>query len=127
MATPITITLGSLQLDAELTDSPTTKAILSALPLSGLGQRWGDEIYFSTSVQAELEPTARDILEQGELGFWPPGNAFCIFWGPTPASIGQEIRAASQVNIIGRILGDLSELSQLQSGVQATISLNEKI
>ena len=110
MAKTIRITTGEVQVEAQLNDSSTAKSIVGALPIKGRGNRWGGEIYFSIGVQAGLEEGARDVLEAGELGYWPSGNAFCIFFGPTPASEGDEIRAASAVNIIGKVSGDLSGL-----------------
>jgi hypothetical protein len=121
LAQKIKITAGSLSLEAELFDTPTANAIADALPITERANRWGEEIYFAIPVNADLEADSRDVLEAGELGFWPTGNAFCIFFGPTPASKAGEIRAASNVNIIGKIQGDLSELTNMPSGAQVTI------
>ena len=121
MPTTITITAGDVQLNAQLNDSPTASAIAAALPINGNGQRWGKEIYFEIPITAELEPDARDVLNPGELGYWPTGNAFCIFWGKTPASRSDEIRAASPVNIIGTVNGDVSLLDQVKSNTPITI------
>jgi len=106
---------------AELNDSMTGKAIYGALPIRAKGQRWGGEIYFSIGVSCELEENSREVLEEGELGYWPPGTAFCIFFGPTPASGGDEIRAASAVNIVGRMKGDLSGLWDVPDGAEVCI------
>lgn len=106
---------------ARLDDTPTAKAIFDALPIEAGAQRWGEEIYFSIGVDCALEPDSRDVLQPGELGYWPPGAAFCIFFGPTPASQGDEIRAASAVNIVGRVTADLSSLSNVQDGQQIRI------
>ena len=121
MATNITITAGDIKLNAQLNDSPTASAIAAALPINGNGQRWGKEIYFKIPITAELESDARDVLNPGELGYWPTGNAFCIFWGPTPASHTDEIRAASPVNIIGKVNGDLSLFDHIESNTPVTI------
>ena len=122
MAQNIKITAAEVQVEAELNDSPTAKSIAGAvLPIKAKGRRWGGEIYFSIPVTAELEPDGRDILEEGELGYWPSGNAFCIFFGPTPASQGDEIRAASAVNIIGKMKGDWSELWNVPDGADVLI------
>lgn len=110
MPKQIRITAGQVQVEAELNDRPTARAIADALAIKAKAQRWGGEIYFSIPVTAELEEDAREVLEPGELGYWPTGSAFCIFFGATPASQGDEIRAASAVNVIGRIKGDLSQL-----------------
>ena len=112
----IKITCGVIELTADLYDTPTAKKIYSQLPITGRTMRWGDEVYFSIPVDAEEEQNARDVLEPGELGFWPVGNAFCIFWGPTPASSGDEPRAASAVNVFGRIIGDASVLGAVSGG-----------
>jgi hypothetical protein len=116
MSVSIKITAGSVQVDAELNDSPTARVIAQALPIKGSVRRWGEEIYFSIPVQAELEPDAREVVEVGELGYWPTGSAFCLFFGPTPASRGDEIRAASAVNIIGTMKGDFAGLSTVTDG-----------
>lgn len=121
MPTQIKITAGEVQLDAELNDTATAKSIIAALPIKANGNRWGAEIYFEIPVDEGLEQGARDVLEAGELGYWPTGNAFCIFFGPTPASTGDEIRAASDVNIIGKITTDLTSLFNVPSGAEVTI------
>ena len=121
MPRSIVITAGSVTLDAELNDSATTEAIWTTLPISSPGNTWGDEIYFRIPVVAEGE-NLNEVVEFGDLAFWPPGNAFCIFFGPTPASRGNEIRAASGVEVVGRIIGDAAEFRQVPSGSMVTIS-----
>lgn len=118
----IKITAADVTLTAELYDTPTAHKIYNALPLQGSGLRWGDELYFGIPVQTELEDDARDILHIGELGYWPVGAAFCIFWGPTPASQDDEPRAAGKVNIFGRILADAALLQRVQSGTAVSVS-----
>jgi hypothetical protein len=110
-----------MEFQARLDDTPTAAAILDALPIEAPVQRWGEEIYFSIGLTCELETDSRDTLQPGELGYWPPLTAFCIFWGPTPASQGDEIRAASAVNVIGRVTSDLSSLADVQDGQQIRI------
>ncbi len=122
MSYRITVTAGSVTLEAELNDGPTAQAIWEALPITGRANTWGDEVYFAIPVQAEQEPDARADVGVGELGYWPVGNAFCIFFGPTPASDGPEPRAASPVNILGRVLGDATEFRQVGSGEKVTLS-----
>ncbi len=112
----ITITSGSLSWPAKIFDTPTGRLIKEALPLEGKASRWGEEIYFSIPVSASPEPSASEVVSMGDLGYWPAGKAFCIFFGPTPASRGNEIRAASAVNIFGRVEGDLSKLNQVKNG-----------
>jgi hypothetical protein len=121
MAQKIKITAGKIQIEAELNDSPTANAICNALPIKGKAQRWGGEIYFTIPVEAELEEDVREVLDAGELGYWPTGNAFCIFFGKTPASKKDEIRAASAVNVIGKIKGDLSGLCDVADGAEVII------
>jgi hypothetical protein len=122
MSNRITITAGSVMLEAELNDSPTARAIWEALPITGRANTWGDEVYFTIPVQAEEEPGARADVQVGELGYWPAGSAFCIFFGPTPASDGPDPRAASPVNILGRVLEDVTELRKVGSGERVTLS-----
>ncbi len=121
MAEKIVIKAGGNVFEGELNDSMTGKAIYDELPIRSNGQRWGGEIYFSIAVSCELEEASREVLEEGELGYWPPGQAFCIFFGPTPASGGDEIRAASAVNIVGRMKGDLSGLWDVPDGAEVCI------
>jgi len=117
----IVIKASGVAFEAELNDSMTGKAIYGAVPIRAKGQRWGGEIYFNIPVSCELEEDSRDVLEEGELGYWPPGTAFCIFFGPTPASGGDEIRAASAVNIVGKMKGDLSGLWDVPDGAEVCI------
>ena len=125
MPQKIDIIAENVQVEAELNDSPTAKSIVNTLPIDALVQRWGGEIYFSIPVTSKLETDSREVLQAGELGFWPTGSAFCIFFGTTPASNGDEIRAASAVNIIGKINGDLSKLWEVSSGNDIVIKLAE--
>jgi hypothetical protein len=101
----IKLTAGQVSAVALLNDSKTAQAIWEALPFRSVGNRWGDEIYFSIPVELD-EESARAVVELGDLGYWAPGTAFCIFFGPTPVSRGGEIRAASPVNVFGRLEGD---------------------
>jgi hypothetical protein len=112
----VRITAGQVSALARLNDSPTATRIWEALPIQGRGNTWGDEIYFSIPVEASLERDAREIVAVGELGYWPPGSAFCIFFGRTPASTDDRPRAASPVNIIGTLQGDASIFKAVASG-----------
>ena len=96
--------IGDVRLEAELADTPTAHAILEALPITSSGNYWGGEFYFEIPVQAGEEPGATDVLDAGAIAYWPPGRCLCLFWGPTPASEGKECRAASKVNVVGRVL-----------------------
>jgi hypothetical protein len=111
MPTNIVITAGSIRLEAELNDTFTAKAISNILPITAAANTWGDEIYFPMPITLELE-NGQEVVDLGDLGYWPPGGAFCIFYGPTPASQGDEIRPASAVTIIGKVQGDVTALKQ---------------
>ena len=107
--TQIAIRVGSLTMEAELNDTRTALQVADALPIRSGFSTWGDEIYFAIPIEAELEADARAVVEMGDLGYWPPGNAFCIFFGQTPMSQPGEIRPASAVNLIGKVIGDASQ------------------
>lgn len=121
MSHPIRIKAGTLTVKAELNDSATAQAIAAALPIRARGNRWGDEIYFRIPVSQDQAEDARAEMEVGELAYWPPGEAFCIFFGPTPASSGDEPMAASPVNPVGRVLGDATPFRQVANGAEVTI------
>ncbi len=112
----ILITAGPVSLPAELNDSPTAQQVWDALPIEGRANTWGDEIYFEIPVVARQAADARDDVAVGELGYWPPGHAFCIFFGPTPASSGPAPRAYSPVNILGRVLDDATAFRAVRDG-----------
>ena len=99
-----------------MNESPTAALIWEALPIEGEGHRWGDEIYFTIPVKAPLDDKAQEVVERGDVGYWPPGQAFCVFFGPTPVSQSDEIRAASAVNIVGTITGDLQVFKKAREG-----------
>lgn len=120
----ITITAEGLKVDASLNDSKTGQKIWDALPIEGSVNTWGDEIYFSIPVDVGLE-NAKVVVSEGDLGYWPPGNAFCIFFGTTPVSRGNEIRAASPVNIFGKIIGDPKVFKKASSGAKIIIEKGE--
>ena len=121
----VRISAGAAQVTAQLNDTETARAVISALPIRAAANTWGDEIYFGIPVEAGLE-RGQDIVDMGDLGYWPPGRAFCIFFGPTPASRGDEIRPASAVTVIGKIDGDPAIFKQVHSGAQVTIELLEE-
>ncbi len=121
----IVIQAGNLTLAAELNDSPSAEGIWKALPIEGRGRRWGDEIYFSIPVTMDLELEAHEDVAVGELGYWPPGNAFCIFFGPTPVSKGDHPRAYSPINILGKITGDATRFREVKDGELVTIRASE--
>jgi hypothetical protein len=107
--TQIAIRVGSLTMEAELNDTQTARQVADTLPIRTRFSTWGDEIYFAIPIEAALEADAREVVEMGDLGYWPPGNAFCIFFGSTPTSQAGEIRPASAVNLIGKVIGDATQ------------------
>jgi hypothetical protein len=117
----ILITAGDMQIKAQLNDSPTAQEILKMLPITSRVQLWGEEIYFPIPLEASLEPDAQQDAEVGSLGYWPVDPAFCIFFGPTPASPGTKPRAYSPVNIVGKIIQDTAPLKNVPEGAQITI------
>jgi uncharacterized protein len=116
----IRITAGTVTASARLDESRTATAIWNALPLEARAQTWGDEIYFDIGLEAEPE-SPREVVDPGDLGYWPPGQAFCIFFGRTPASRGDEIRPASAVNVVGRVDGDATVFKTVRPGARVRI------
>ena len=125
MGKTIQIKAGDTTVTAELNDTMTAQAIWDALPIMGEANRWGDEIYFSIPVGLEEEKPQK-LVAMGDLGYWPPGTALCLFFGPTPASTGNEIRPASPVNVFGRINGDATVLKGVPSGARVVIDRDTK-
>ncbi|MCL6520440.1 MAG: hypothetical protein K6T99_11480 [Armatimonadetes bacterium] len=121
----IKITAGAVQAMAELNDSATANAIWDALPIRARANNWGDEIYFGIPVNVG-EENSKEVVDLGDIAYWPPGSAFCIFFGPTPASRGSEIRPASAVNVVGKIEGDPKVFKSVRSGEQVVIEKVEE-
>jgi hypothetical protein len=117
----INIEFNNLSFEGILNDSNTSNLIWDSLPINSSVSTWGDEIYFSIPVSDD-EDNPKEVVELGDLGYWPPGNAFCIFFGLTPASSEGEIRPASPVNILGNIVGELSALKKVSSGENVKLS-----
>ncbi len=117
----IIIVAGDVSMPAELNEGPTAQQIWEALPIESTVNTWGDEIYFEIPVVVGQEPDARAEVEVGELGYWPVGRAFCIFFGPTPVSTGERPRAYSPVNILGRVLGDATQFRAVPQGTRVRI------
>ena len=121
MEKKIRIKAGNVEADAVLNDSPTAQKVWEALPIEARGNTWGDEIYFSIPVKSSLEKDAKELVEVGDLGYWPSGSAFCIFFGPTPVSRGNEVRPASAVNVIGKVSGDARVFKKVGDGAKVRI------
>ncbi len=120
MGKTIRIKASPVEAVAGLNDTEAAQAIWDALPIEGSANLWGDEIYFSIPLNLGLE-NGQEVVSVGDLGYWPPGNAFCIFFGPTPASRGDEVRPASAVTVFGRVTGDAAVFRQVASGTVVTI------
>jgi hypothetical protein len=123
----ILITCGRFSFEAELFDTNTAQMIRNELPLQGVANIWGEEIYFPVTFTAEIEDGAKEEVEVGTIAYWPPGKAFCIFFGPTPVSTSAKPRAYSPVNICGQILGPLNELRAISPGEKIKLEIVKKI
>jgi len=124
MGRKIKIISRDIECIGELMDTKTAEAIWKALPIGGRVNTWGDEIYFSIPVKMESENPS-EVVSEGDLGYWPPGKAFCIFFGPTPASKGNEIRPASPVNVFGKIIGDSKVFKKVSDNTEIKIEKAE--
>ena len=120
MGRKIRIKTSLVEAAAELNNTKTAQAIWEALPIKGHVNLWGEEIYFSIPLSLELED-GQELVRIGDLGYWPQGNAFCIFFGPTPLSQGDKIRPASPVTVFGRVTSDTAAFKQVASGTEITV------
>jgi uncharacterized protein len=116
----VRITAGGVSALATLDDSITAGDVWAALPLEARAETWGDEIYFGIPVSVPQDG-AQATVALGDLGYWPPGRAFCIFFGPTPMSRGSEIRPASPVNVFGRLGGDPTVFRSVRAGERVRV------
>ena len=117
----IIISTENLRMEANLAEGSSADIFWNTLPITGRANTWGDEIYFNVNLQIPLDDDASDIVESGDIAFWPPGSAFCIFFGRTPASLGDEVRAASAVNVLGKIDGAETEFRSVPSGEEVRL------
>ena len=120
MKRKIKISVGKLELEAWLNDTKTAAKVFEALPITSTINTWGDEIYFTIPVEAGSE-NAQELVSLGDIAYWPPGKALCVFFGKTPISKNDEIRPASPVNIIGKVEGDLKLLKKVKDGEEIII------
>ena len=104
--TRVRITLGEITVAATFNDSQTAALLEQALPFESHTQVWGDEVYFTTPVDAEEENAQADV-PSGTVAYWPPGKALCLFFGQTPYS---------PVSVVGQIEGDPQTLAQVDEG-----------
>jgi hypothetical protein len=120
MSHQIIIKTGKLSMKAELNDSGISGKIWEKLPIKARVSTWGDEIYFPIPVKSQNE-NGVPTVQLGDLGYWPPSNCFCIFFGKTPVSTANEIRPASDVTILGKLSGKPQEWKVVNSGDEITI------
>jgi hypothetical protein len=116
----IRITAGGVVATGALGDTEAARVFWDALPISGHGNRWGDEIYFDIPVELP-EQAPRALVDRGDIAFWGPGSALCIFFGPTPVSGPGEVRAASPVTVFGRVEGDAHVFTRVPDGAKVVI------
>ncbi len=121
MSTQVRITVGNVQLMAELFDTACAKAIVAKLPIKTRPDEWGDEYYFEIPVTASLDETSTTKVKVGDIGYWPPGRAMAIFFGRTPMSAGADPVPASAVNLVGRIIDDATFLKKTKGAKQIII------
>src|SRR2546428_8255198 len=120
MKLEIKIQAGPVRAEAELNDTETAKAVWHVLPIRANASTWGEEIFFEIPLR-HLQELGQETVQAGDLGYWPPGRAFCIFFGPTPASKGDEIRPASPVNVVGKVIGDARVFKKLSAGTRVRV------
>ena len=120
------IEVDNLAVSADLTNTPTARKIMEILPIEGSANVWGEEIYFDIPLRADLEPDARAQVEVGDLGYWPAGPAFCIFFGPTPVSRGDQPCAYSPVNVFGHVTGDAGQFKSVSAGAKISVTLADE-
>lgn len=121
----IKITWPAGQAHAQLEDTPTARQLVAALPIEGRANTWGEEVYFDTGIDADLEPDARQVVDPGTVCFWTDGKALALPYGPTPVSQGDECRLVSEVNILGALEGDARVLASVKSGDAITVEAAE--
>jgi len=120
MGRSIRIVSKGVVVEGKLNDSKTASEIEKLIPLVGRARTWGDEIYFPIPLDREIE-NGKETVEKGDIGYWPPGHALCLFFGPTPMSAPGEIRPAGPVSVVGGMSGDLSALKNVKDGDEVKV------
>ncbi|MBN2099956.1 MAG: hypothetical protein JW753_10225 [Dehalococcoidia bacterium] len=116
----IRIRVGTVEIQAGLNNTETAKALIKILPIEARANIWGDEIYFDVPLRIGIE-NGKEVVEMGDVAYWPDGPSLCLFFGRTPASRGNEIRAASPVTVLGRIIGDPEVLKAARQGAEIIV------
>lgn len=99
----------------------TIEALLKALPIESRAELWGKEIYFGVPFRVSYE-NAKDIVDYGDVAYWPEGPALCLFFGPTLSSPSPNIiKPYSPVNVIGKILNDPKVLEKVEEGERVKV------
>ena len=117
----IRIKVAEIDIECTLNRTITSLKLLDLLPITASTSTWGDEIYFPIGLEVDIEPYSSDVVKSGAIAYWPPGDAFCIFYGKTPASTPDQIRAASPVTLLGTVNGDETVFQSIRSGEEITI------
>ncbi len=118
----IKIAAESAEALADLMNTRTALAIIKALPFESTAHRWGEEIYFDIPVELEVE-NGKEVLDIGDIAYWPPGKSMCIFFGPTPSSKGSEVRAYSAVSVFGKVIGDARIFGAVKEGERIRVEI----
>ncbi|GHF93535.1 cyclophilin-like fold protein [Streptomyces filamentosus] len=108
---------------ATLDETPTSTALLGALPIVSTARTWGEEVYFDTPVSVPREDGARQVVAPGTVAFWTDGDALALPYGPTPVSRGEECRLASPCNLLGALDGDPRILATVRDGDPIRVEL----
>lgn len=106
-----------------LQDSPSTRALIKALPHTAKAKTWGDEVYFDIPIDVQMEADAQQVVPPGTIGFWLEGGALALPFGPTPISKRDECRLASEVNLLGQLEDNPKLLSSIRAGDEITVEL----
>ena len=120
--THIRIQIGEIEIYGTVNGSDVAKSVVSVLPINSSFNTWGDEIYFPIPIELDITD-GQEVVLAGDIAYWPPGHALCIFYGQTPAISDGEIRAASEVYVIGNIQGDADVLKSVDKGAKISIEL----
>ena len=108
------VKLDDIEIKVKIDDSITADKLWDSLPLESVGTLWGEEVFFRTDISASLDNNSKLVVELGDVGYWPPNKAMCIFYGKTPASTDHEIRPASAVNVFGKVVDDIEKLKKVK-------------